>query len=81
MTALRIVVAAIGFLGAIFAPWWVPATCIVLLSIRFRAWEAVLLGLLMDLLWLPAGGLPLFTAFAIVVVWIFEPLRSEFLAQ
>lgn len=80
MTILRIVVAIIGFLGAIFLPWWVPAICIVLLSIRWRAWEAVLLGLLMDLLWLPAGGFPLFTIGAIAVVWAFEPLRSEFLA-
>ena len=80
MTILRISVAVIGFLGAIFAPWWIPAICIVLLSVRFRAWEAILLGVLMDLLWLPAGGLPLFTIGAIVCVWIFEPLRTEFLA-
>lgn len=85
MTALRVLIALVGFLGAIFAPWWIPAICIVLLSIRWRAWEAIVLGAFMDLLWwTPESGfhgLPLFTVFAIVVVWIFEPLRSEFLAK
>ena len=81
MNAIRIVVAAIGFLSAIFLPWWIPAICIVILALRWRAWEAILLGVFMDLLWLsPASGLPLFTILAIVIVWIFEPLRKEFLA-
>lgn len=83
MTALRIIVAVIGFLGAIFWTWWIPAMCIVLLSLRWRAWEAIALGLFMDLLWLPPGAgfheLPLFTISAIVVVWALEPLRTEFL--
>jgi hypothetical protein len=43
-----------------------------------------MLGVFMDLLWLSPGGgfhgLPLFTVFAIVVVWGLEPLRVEFLA-
>ena len=83
MTAIRITIAAIGFIGAIFWPWWIPAICIVLLAIRWRAWEAIVLGLFMDLLWLSPGsgihGLPLFTIGAIAVVWAFEPLRTEFL--
>lgn len=84
MTALRIVIAAIGFLSAIFWSWYIPVLCIVLLSLRFRAWEAIVLGVFMDLLWLAPGGgfhgLPLFTIFAIVVVWVFEPLRTELLS-
>ena len=84
MTALRIALAAIGFWGAIFFPPWVPALCILLLAVRFRAWEAILLGLFVDLLWLSPQsgfhGLPLFTLGAIIVVWAFEPLRSEFLS-
>ncbi|HEV3245532.1 MAG TPA: hypothetical protein VG102_04205 [Candidatus Paceibacterota bacterium] len=83
MTALRIIVAVVGFFGAIFAPWWIPAACIVLLSLRFRAWEAIALGVFMDLLWFSPEtsfhGLPLLTIGAIVIVWAFEPLRSEFL--
>ena len=83
MTIFRIGIAIAGFIGAIFWSWYIPAICILLLSLRFRAWEAIVLGVFMDLLWLPPGsmfyGLPLFTIFAIAVVWIFEPLRVEFL--
>ena len=56
MTILRIIVAVIGFFSAIFLPWWIPAICIVLLSLRFRAWEAIVLGVFMDLLWLSPGS-------------------------
>jgi hypothetical protein len=84
MNALRVTIACIGFIGAIFWPAWVPALCIVLLSVRFRAWEAILLGLFVDLLWLSPQssfhGFPFFTLGAILVVWAFEPLRSEFLS-
>lgn len=79
MTILRVCIAVVGFASAIFLPWWVAVICIVLLAIRWRAWEAILLGLFMDLLWLPASGFPLFTIGAIVVVWALEPLRLEFL--
>lgn len=84
MMLFRVAVALIGFLSALFLPWYVPAICIFVLSIRFRAWEAIALGVFMDLLWLAPGSgfheLPLFTAFAILVVWAFEPLRVEFLS-
>jgi len=84
MTALRVVIALIGFVAAIFWTWWIPAICILLLSLRFRAWEAVVLGVFMDMLWLSPDtgfhGLPLFTIYAIAIVWILEPIRSEFLA-
>jgi len=84
MTFLRIIIAVTGFLGAIFWPWWIPAICIVLLALRFRAWEAIVLGLFMDLLWLSSGsffhGFPVFTIGAILVVWALEPLRVEFLS-
>ena len=84
MTYLRIALALIGFLGALWFPWYVPAICIFLLALRFRAWEAIALGVFMDLLWFSPDslfhGLPVFTIGAIVVVWAFEPLRSEFLS-
>ena len=83
MTILRVGIAVVGFIGALFWPWWIPAICIVLLALRWRAWEAIMLGLFMDLLWLSPGsgfhGFPLFTIGAIAVVWLLEPLRSEFL--
>lgn len=83
MIYFRILIALIGFFGAIWLPWYVPAICIFLLALRFRAWEAIALGVFMDLLWLPPGslfGLPIFTIGAIVVVWVLEPLRSELLS-
>jgi hypothetical protein len=55
----------------------------VALSVRYRAIEVLFMGMLIDLLWLPYDSalfsLPLFTVFAIVLVWILEPLRLEFM--
>lgn len=84
MTIIRVCIAIVGFIGAIFLPWWIPVICIFALSLRWPAWEAIILGVFMDMLWLSPGGgwhgLPLFTIYAIVVVWVFEPIRSEFLS-
>ena len=83
MNILRFFLAALGFLGAIFFPPWIPGLSIIALSLRFRAWEVPLIGLVIDLLWRPLHGievLPLFTIGAIVIVWGLEPLRKEFLA-
>lgn len=68
--------------SAFFAPPWVPLALIVLVSLRFRAWEVPFIGLLMDLLWLPQVSLqhpPLYTILSLIVVWALEPLRREFL--
>ncbi len=82
-SSVRVAVAILGFVGAIFLPWYVPAACIVLLSLRFPAVEAILLGASMDLLWLPSDSffqsMPLFTIGALILVWGFEPLRKQFL--
>jgi hypothetical protein len=80
-TYLRVLIALSGFWGAVVSPAWVPATCIVLLALRFPSWEALLIGLTVDFLWLPANSfhLPFFTIFAILVVWAMEPVRSQFL--
>lgn len=84
---LRVTLFIFGLVGAIFIHWSVPLVVILALSIRYRAWEALVLGLGVDLLWqTPASSfmnlpswLPLFTLFAIAVVWLCEPLRVEFL--
>ncbi len=78
---VRACVSLVGALGVFFAPWWVPALCILFLAIRYPAWEALFIGLLVDLMWLPALGFsaPLFTIGAITIVWLFAPLRSQFL--
>jgi hypothetical protein len=80
---MRASLALVGFFGIMSLPSWVVLVCIVLLSIRYRAWEVILMGACMDLVWLPAGTLvhtpPLFTIASIVIVWGFEPLRAQFL--
>ena len=66
---------------------WVPALCVLFLALRYRAWEAIVLGLLLDLTWQPfpavAGGffhlIPIFTISSVLVIWALEPLRSQFL--
>ena len=81
---IRIALGIIGVLGAVFAPPWLPLVAMVALSIRYRAWEAVAIGMLVDLLWIPdisLGSLPLFTIAGLVLVWGFEPLRQEFLIE
>lgn len=81
--SIRVLLFALGVLGALFAPFWVPLMCMLLLSMRFRAWEVLFLGLLIDFLWLPSVGylhpVPLFTVGSILLVWALEPLRREFL--
>jgi len=83
MRFFRIIIAVLGFLSALVAPTWVPLVCIVILSLRFRAWEGILLGVMIDLLWLPFGApitfFPFYTVASIIIVWGLEPLRLELL--
>lgn len=83
MNSLRIFISALGFVSAFLAPPWVTFICIVLLALRWRAAEAIVIGLIVDLMWLPAGSffetVPLFTLSSILLVWVLEPLRLEFL--
>jgi len=80
---VRVALAVIGLISIFILPTWVPVLCIVALALRFRAWEAILIGVLIDLTWLPSGSsihmLPLFTILALVIVWGLEPLRAQFL--
>ncbi|OGG48703.1 hypothetical protein A3C18_02485 [Candidatus Kaiserbacteria bacterium RIFCSPHIGHO2_02_FULL_54_11b] len=68
-------------LGAFFAPWWVPLICMIVLALRYPAWEVFVIGLVVDLLWLPSLGfqIPIFLIAGLVLVWICAPLRSQFL--
>lgn len=86
------IVALFGILGAIFAPPWVPLLVIVILALSRWAWVVIPLALTVDFLWLPAGSgsglfgslvdpVPLFTIGGIVLAWILEPLRSEFMTR
>ena len=79
MPRLRITIAVIGFLAAVLLNPWVSVIAIIALAFLWRAWEAMLLGLVIDMLWAPLGHVPLFTIGAIIIVWILEPIRKEFL--
>lgn len=78
---MRVGLAIAGFISAFFMPWWVTVILMVGLSIRYRAWEILVMGFIMDALWTPAGltYLPLYTMVAIAIVWLFEPLRDQLL--
>ena len=81
MTTLRIVLAVLGVLLALIGPWWAALACIVILSIRFDAWEVVAIGLLVDFLWLPPSTVPWFSLCALSIVWLLAPVRAEFLTR
>lgn len=85
---VRPILAVVGFLGAVVAPPWVPLIAMLLLALRFAAWEIIAVGFFVDLVWLAPSGvegfansIPLFTLIGIVLVWGLEPLRSEFLVR
>jgi len=79
----RIAVALFGIISVFALPVWVPIVCIIALALRFRAWEAILIGALIDLTWLPVGSIihapPIFTIMSLIIVWGLEPLRAQFL--
>lgn len=81
MRWIRFILAAAGFVSACIGPWWFALVCAGLLSLRFAAWEAIVIGALIDLLWLPPGALPWCTISMIVFVWLLAPVRAEFLTQ
>ena len=68
-----------GLVATILGPWWLPLVPIVLLSLRFQAWEAILIGLLMDFIWLPAFHIPYYLLVSVIIVWLLEPMREELL--
>ena len=80
--SIRVIIAVVGVLGALFAPPWLPLISMGILALRFRPWEVFAIGILVDFLWLPGAffyPLPLFTIAAIALVWGLEPLRKEIL--
>lgn len=77
--SFRIFLVILGAWAAIFGPPWFVFIPMVLLSMRFRAWETMAIGLLADFLWAPGLHVPLFLISGIVIVWAFEPLRKELL--
>ena len=80
---LRTTIALFGIFSVFMLPPLVAVLCVIALAVRYRAWEALLIGVLIDLTWLPGGTLvhtlPLFSMLVFIVVWGLEPLRAQFL--
>ena len=76
---VRALLALLGVVSAITGPWWLTIVPMALLSLRFRAWEVLCLGLLMDFMWLPVPAIPYFFILSIAILWGCEPLRKELL--
>jgi hypothetical protein len=78
---MRATLAALSFISAMFAPVWVLFILAGVTSVRYRAWEILLIGIFMDFVYLPIGGFFGFpfvaTAVALILVWGLEPLRSQ----
>jgi hypothetical protein len=64
--------------GVLFAPWWIPFTLGILMMIRFRAWEAILAAVVLDLVYGTSHNLSyalsLTTLAALIVL---EPFRRR----
>lgn len=82
--SIRIALGVVGVTTALFAPPWIMLLVMIILALRYSAWEVLFLGLLVDLLWFPGlflGVFPLFTIAGAALVWGLEPLRREFLIE
>lgn len=84
--AVRIFLAAASFASVILAPWWVVFVCALLLCLRFQAWEVILVGIFMDLYWMPSSiyvtsfdSIPIATIISILLIFGLEPLRRQLL--
>lgn len=83
MPILRAFVAGISFASVLFASPWVPIVGAGILAVRFRAWEILILGALIDLLYVPPGGffgIPIpATLVAFILLLGLEPFRKKLL--
>ena len=83
---VRNVLALALFVSVIFAPPWIAGIFALALAVRWRAWEVIAAGMMMDFLWMPSSvsflswyALPFATIISIVLVFGFEPLRRQLL--
>ncbi len=82
------IVLNIGMFASVFlAPPWLVAIFAFGLAARFRAWEVLAAGILMDFVWMPHAisiepiSIPAATMVAIVLVLGLEPLRRQLLVD
>lgn len=83
---VRAFVTGLAFAGALFASPWIPFVCAVVLAARWRAWEIIVLGVCVDLLYLPLSqtvlGFPFpATIIALALLWGFEPFRRRLITE
>jgi len=83
---VRAALALALFASVVLAPWWVALIIAFALSLRFRAWEVVMAGILYDFIWMPEfvsftslESVPLATLTGLALVFILEPLRRRLL--
>lgn len=79
LNGLRVGIAAFGLLSGLLLSGSLTMIAIIALAFLWRAWEAPFLGLIMDFISLPVVGIPFFTIGSIILVWLMEPIRKEFL--
>jgi hypothetical protein len=79
---IRATLLLLGAGSIVIAPVWVTILIAFLLAFRWEAWEVIVLGVMVDALWLPSGsfwGVPLATVSALILVWLLAPIRNELL--
>jgi hypothetical protein len=80
---IRALLFVFALIGALVAPMWVPLLFSAALAVRFRAWEIIGIGLLVDMLYLAPGtiyGIPFpATIFAVLLLAALEPVRRQLL--
>ena len=80
---LRAFIGGISFASVLFAPPWVPIIGVGILALRFRAWEILFLGAMIDIIYVPPGGIygvPIpATLIALVLLSGLEPFRKKLL--
>jgi len=80
---VRAFIGGLSFASVLFAPIWVPLIGAGALAIRFRAWEILVLGALVDLLYVPPEGIFGIPIPATIITFFllmgFEPLRKKIL--
>ncbi|OGG73021.1 hypothetical protein A3A38_00945 [Candidatus Kaiserbacteria bacterium RIFCSPLOWO2_01_FULL_53_17] len=81
----RVLLALAALVSVFVGPWWATLILAIALTLRYRAWEVIGIGLLMDILFMPFpvslsfGALPWGTIIAAVLLFGLEPLRRQLL--
>ena len=79
----RAFLGGLSLASILFAPPWIPFLCMGALVARFCAWEALFLAGIVDLLYVPTGGIwgiPMPTTLILFIALVsLEPVRQKLL--